>query len=226
MLVALAIALAATPADAKGCHEVSDVVGLQRCARYGQWSRDADQLRVWIDVDYFHHSFVATPFTLGTAALSTAPQSNDFSTAASGVAFRGLFGFGRFAYVGGEMLAGGISRMPHLEGIQPNDSIYLGMHSVAGVHVERYRFALSGELAAGFRAAGWIYCLPNTDCKGDNQDSEMQARWELQARLRVDAYISPNWSVGVGYGVGLLDGNDRMLMIGTAVHARVMDGMW
>jgi len=224
IVIAIAIVLAAAPADAKGCHEVSNVVGLQHCSRYGMWSRDADQPRVWIDVDYFHHSFVASPFTLGATALATTQE--DFSTAASGAAFRTLFGIGRFAYVGGEMLGGGISQMPHLEGIQPNDSLYMGMHSLAGAHVERYRFALSGELAAGFRAAGWIYCLPNTDCKGNNQESEMQARWELQARLRIDAYISPNWSVGVGYGVSLLDSNDRMLMIGTAIHARVMDGMW
>jgi hypothetical protein len=224
--LAIAILVATRPADAKGCHEVSDVVGLQHCSRYGLWSRDAEMPRLWVQVDYFHHRFMAAPFTLGTAALSTSPQPVDLSNVAEGAAFRTLVGIGPFLYVGGEMLVGGISQMPRIPGNQPNDSVYMGMHSVVGAHVERYRFALSGELAAGFRAAGWIYCVPGTDCKGVNDLSEMQAPWELQGRLRVDAYIHPNWSIGVTYGLGLLDSNDRMVMVGTAIHARVMDGMW
>jgi hypothetical protein len=62
-------------------------------------------------------------------------------------------------------------------------------------------------------------------CK-NTQLSEMQARLELQWRLRVDLFAAPNWSVGFGYGQSLVDANDHIWMIGTTIHARVMDGMW
>jgi hypothetical protein len=223
--VAIAVVLAARPVHAKGCHEVSDVVGLQRCSRYGVWSRDADVPRVWIEVGYFHQRFAAEPFTLGPVALATTPPALDFSTAVEGFQLRMLGGIGRFAYTGVEMLAGGIDEMPHIDGVQPNDGMYMGMHAIAGAHVERYRIALGGELAAGFRATGFWYCPPDVSCK-NTQLSEMQARLELQWRLRVDLFAAPNWSVGFGYGQSLVDANDHVWMIGTTIHARVMDGMW
>ncbi len=226
-LAAVAIAaLAPRAAHAKGCHEVSDVVGLQRCSRYGTWSREADVPRLWIDIGWFYQRFTSEPFTLAAAPLATAPATVGLGTGVSGAAVRWLGGLGHVLYVGGELMPGGVTDMPRVIGLQPTYGVYFGVHGVAGAHVERYRVGLSAELATGFRVTEFVYCEPGTNCKGDNFSDDTQTRLELQARVRADFFLAPHWTIGVGYGRSLVDRDDHIMMVTTAVHIRPMDGMW
>ncbi len=57
-LILAMVALSITRADARGCTEHSDVVGLQHCSHFGTWSRDDDQFpRLWLDVGYARKSY-------------------------------------------------------------------------------------------------------------------------------------------------------------------------
>jgi hypothetical protein len=225
VLLAGVAALAPRAADAKGCHEVSDVVGLQHCSRFGMWSRDADLPRLWIDIGYFHQRFDSEPFTLAAAPLAT-PHPLDLATETSGVGLRFLGGIGHTFYTGFELLPGMVVDEPQGIGLQPTYGMSFAFHPIAGVHVERYRIALSAELAPGFRATEFVYCAPGTTCKGANFSDETQARLELQARVRADFYLAPQLSIGVGYGRSLLDRDDHIFMVSGALHIRPMDGMW
>ncbi len=213
-------------ARAKGCHEVSDVVGLQHCSRFGMWSRDADVPRLWIDLGYFHERFQSEAFTPGAVARATAPQPGALGTGVAGGSVRALVGIGRVVYTGGELLPGVVNDEPPVAGLQPTLGAMFGFHGVVGVHVERYRVALSAELATGFRVMQLGYCVPYTNCKSPDYWDDNQARLELQARARVDVYLAPYWSLGVGYGHSLVDRDDHLWMVSTAIHIRPMDGMW
>ncbi len=225
-LAAAVALLAPRAAHAKGCHEISDVVGLERCTRFGMWSRDADVPRLWIELGYFHEHFQSEPLALDASSRASSPQPLDLGTGAYGATVRALLGLGDAFYTGIELLPGAAIDEPTASGLTPMAGATFAMHGIAGVHVERYRVALSGELASGFRVAQLAYCVPDTDCKGTSFYGDTQTRLELQARVRADLYFHPNLSLSVGYGRSLVDRDDRIFMVGAAFHIRAMDGMW
>jgi hypothetical protein len=210
---------------AKGCHEISDVLGYQHCSRYGLWSRDADTPRMWIDLGFFHRNFAADPTELGYAARSTtATTPIDPNSTANGFDWRIVGALSRVVYVGGESQWGWINEGPALAADSGPGGPYFGFHALAGAHVEKYRFALAGELAAGVRLDELVYCLTPT-CKGAGQLTAGQARRELEARGRLDFFFSPEVSLGFGYGRSVIERGDSMWMINMSVHGRAMDGM-
>lgn len=227
LVVAGVLVAVAAPraAHAKGCHEVSDVVGLEHCRRFGMWSREYDIPRLWLDIGYFSERFQSQPFTLGAAPLATT-QHLDESTGVSGVSIRFLGGIGHAFYTGFELLPGGMFETPQTLGVQPTYGMMFGLHGIAGVHVERFRLALAAELAPGFRYVSLVHCTQGTSCKGDNAQSDDQARLELQGRLRLDFYLHPNLAIGAAYGKSLVDADDRVIMFTASIHVRAMDGMY
>lgn len=220
--ILVALVAAAPHAEAKGCHERSYVVGLQRCSWFGTWSRDANVPRLWLDVGYYHHVFTSQPFTLGSSALTTTPA--DLTTVTGGPVFRILGGIGDWFYTGGELAPGFLQQTPQVPGPAPTVSDYLAMHAIAGVHASLFRIGASAELAGGFRYEDFEYCpLGDRKCTGGSEAS--QTRRELEARLRIDVFLTPSLSLGTMFGKSLIDRDDRIVMLYLGLHLRNLDGM-
>jgi len=221
--VALVAGLALPRAvHARGCHETSDVVGYHHCSWFGvDWSRDADTPRLSFDIDYYFRHFEADPFSLGSAPLVATGGPTDFHATSSGEAWRVLVGFGHFVYTGVEIDGGSLDRVPRTVGTPVVEGLELAPYALAGVHLyERYRIAVSTELAAGFRYDDFEACN-TSDCPDVSQ-------WkpDVQARVRADVFIHPHVSLGIGYGESVIDSNERIFMVGISLHGRAMDGMY
>jgi hypothetical protein len=220
LIAGLAVALAARAAHAKGCHEVSDVVGYHHCTRFGiAWSREADTPRITVELGHYFRHFEARPFTLDDTPVSTG-GATDWHATADGEYGRVLAGIGPYLYAGVEFDGGGLDRLPRTTGTAVGEGTELVPLAVAGVHViERYRVALSAELAAGVRYDDYAAC--GTEGCPDTS----QLRTALEARAHVSIFFHPQLSVDLGYGHSLLDAHDRIFTFSVAVHGRVMDGM-
>ena len=217
LLVLVAIPLRA---HAKGCHEVSHVVGYEHCTWFGTWSRDAPVPPVWIEMSYYRHTFTGEPYTLDGAALSTSP--GDLAATSDGMMFRFLAG--RVLYAGLEGGGGWLTTIPHPYGAtQPAWGSLMSGHVVGGAHVVLWRLGLGVEVAAGGRLA----MIANCDAKADPkciQVSDTQTSRELELRARADLFIAPLWSIGVVAGKSLLADDERELLITTGFHFRALDG--
>jgi hypothetical protein len=220
-LVLAALLVSARPADARGCHERSHVVGYEHCTMFGLWSRDVDQPRLVLDVGYLHHRFTGEPFSLMSAARETMPAT-DLRTGASvpGV-HRLLYSPGGLLYIGAEFGFGWLSRPPHV-GADLSTS-YGVFHALVGAHVNPiWRVSLGAELAAGGRVESMSECT-SKPCP-DSSELTQTSR-EIEARALVDLWMTPQLSLGVGYGRSLIADNDTTWMIYLGIHVRPMDGM-
>jgi hypothetical protein len=228
MWALLAVVIAHRSAAASSCHEISDVVGLEHCSRFGMWSRDGDVPAMWFDFGYFHRNFALDPTHLEGAARTMGPTLApiDEASTSNGLYWRGIGALGRAAYVGGDFQWGALGKMPPVAPYADSYGLYMGLHAIAGVHAERFRIALAGELAAGFRAAELVYCASRTNCKGSDQASDGQSAWELEARVRADVFFWPSFTLGVSYGHSVIAHDDSTLLLTLGVHMRVIDGMY
>jgi hypothetical protein len=226
LLVIAALAALAPRAEAKGCHEVSDVVGYHHCTRFGYlWSRESDSPRFTFDIGWYYHRFTALPFTLGDAARLTQPAPN-FYTASHGVQVRFLGGIGHVLYTGLELDAGSIDVLPQPIGLQPQQGMSISPNAVLGAHLfERFRLAVSAELVGGVRYADFFVCDPPNATKCMGPDSS-EWRRQLEARGRIDVYPHPHFSIGFAYGHSLLDSTDSMWSISLGIHGRTMNGSY
>lgn len=225
-IVIIAVLAAAHHAEAKGCHETSDVVGYHHCTRFAyMWSRESDSPRFTFELGYFYHRFTASSVNLGDAPLVMGGAAPDMATSAGGVAVRFIGGLNHVFYTGLEFDGGGNDVMPHPIGTQPTDGLYMSPMAVFGAHViERYRVALSAELAGGFRYDDFYAC-PSAMPKCTTPD-DSQTRRQLEGRLRAELFIHPHFSLAFSYGHSLIDSGDRTWMVSLGVHGRTMDGMY
>lgn len=216
---ALANLVASSPAHARGCTEHSDVVGLQHCSHFGEWSRDDPMPRLWFEVGYFHHTYESEPFTLAPAA-TVMSTLDSFETGSAGLALRVIAGLGHVFYAGGEINLGA----PELHvAIDPTPSygFYVAPNAVAGAHVDVLRVGFSAELALGTRHESFIYC-PD---KGCTYTENAQNRGVVEARIGVDVFLTRHWTIGAKLGKSLIDADDTTFMLMTSGHIRAMDGM-
>jgi hypothetical protein len=220
-LIAIALVLGAARAEAsKGCHEVSDVVGRQKCTFFGTWSRDAAVPALWLEVGFLERSFDAMPFNLdkSTALLERDPK---LATTMYGTTMRMLMG--SILYGGLELDAAWDGALPEAQGaIQPKSGLYMGSGAVFGAHVALWRVGFGAEVLAGGRVAGFSPCTNSKDC---SDSGELQARWLLDVRARVDLFAAPRFSIGAVIGHSLIDAHDTTLMITLGAHIRALDGM-
>jgi hypothetical protein len=225
-LIIIAIVALAHHADAKGCHESSDVVGYHHCSRFGYlWSRESDSPRFMFELGYFYHRFTANSLNLGDAPLVMQGTAPDMRTSAAGASMRFIGGLNHVLYTGLELDAGGNDILPKPFGAQPTDGLYMSPMLVFGAHViERYRVALSAELAGGFRYDDFFSC-PESMPKCTGPD-DSQTRRQVEARARAEFFIHPHVTAVLTYGVSLIDSGDRMWMLGFGIHGRTMDGMY
>lgn len=221
IIIAVA-SLAARRAHAKGCTEVSDVVGYHHCTRFGvDWSRDADIPRADVEVSHYFHHFLARPFGFDSAPLVSGTAPVDFHGTSSGELWRVVFGLGPVLYVGGEAGGAGLERRPLTLGTPVADGFELDGYVIGGLHLyERYRVALSTELAAGGQAYDFFACAQ----KGCPDHGE--GRWALEARVRADVFVHPHLSLGIGFGRSLVAADDHLFTISLGIHGRAIDGQY
>lgn len=216
------VLLAARVAEAsKGCHEVSDVVGRQKCSFFGTWSREAAVPPLWLETGFLSRSFDAMPFSFDkqTALLERDPN---LATTMYGTTMRLLMG--SIIYGGLELDAAWDGRLPQATGATPAVSgLYLGSGAVIGAHVALWRVGFGAELVAGGRVAGFSACAGSD--KNCPIDGEFQSRWLLDARARIDLFAVPRFSIGAVIGHSLIDAHDSTLMISVGFHIRALDGM-
>ena len=207
-------------AEAKGCHEVSDVVGYQKCSFFGTWSREAAVAPVWLELGFQSHHFRSAPFTLDPQPLLARAAGTDLATTSAAPTMRMLVG--TLLYGGFELGGGWLSHTPPASGIVPvASSTYLEGALIAGAHVAVWRVAFGAELAAGGRVTQFSPCASNK-C---GQTPESQSRWQLEARARIDAFIAPRFSIGLSVGRSLIDANDTTYVVNLGAHIRAIDGM-
>jgi hypothetical protein len=219
--VIVAIVLTAARAEAKGCHEHSDVVGFQHCSHFGEWSPDDPQMpRLWLELGDLTERFVApaVSFANGTGVEGAAAHAT-----ATAVALRVLYAPDAIFYVGGELAFGGLveAREQLPRGATSDGTIFVSTRAIAGAHAMVRQFGLAAELAAGMRYYDIAACIDDA-CMADPDVSH--TRLEVDARARVDYFFSRAGSVGVAVGNGLVDRSDHEVMIMLAAHMRAMDG--
>ena len=118
--------------------------------------------------------------------------------------------------------AGWLSHTPPASGIVPvASSTYLESELITGAHVSVWRVVFGAELAAGGRVTQFSPCASN-QC---GQAPESQSRWQLEARVRIDAFIAPRFSFGLSVGKSLIDANDTTYMVNFGAHIHAIDGM-
>jgi hypothetical protein len=218
--------LAARPAAAKGCHEISDVVGIEKCQRFGGWSRESSMPRLWLNLDFLSDHMPVAPFTLGAAAQTVGSSTpRDSSATMLGYMQSVHWAFTPLLYTGFDLGWGWMTNAPAVVGPPVMHGMEFTTHSLIGAHVERFRIAVAGELALGPQLLAFDNC-PFSESTCPSRQSATQTTVDLQARVRVDLFLHPNMSLGVTYGQSLLDATGHTLMIGIGIHPRAIDGMW
>jgi hypothetical protein len=220
LLVIALVAALAPRAHAKGCHEVSDVVGYEHCSRFGAWSRDQDMFPFHMEIGWIHQDFNARPFTLSDEPVARVAGDGAFGTVADGVAVRWLGGT-RLFYGGFELDSSGLTNQPQFPGL-PADGASWSFLGVVGVHASLWRFAVGAELASGARVTLYSYCGNEKECALE----DTQSVGVVDARVRVEMFPTQRWSVGVMYGHSLLEHDAQSLIVYTGFHLRALDGMY
>jgi hypothetical protein len=215
--VVIALVVAARPADAKGCHDSSAVVGYRHCTGFGPWSRDVDMPELVVDFGFLQHDFASGPFMLDGQRVPAA-----VATGASEGFMRILVGLGQVLYVGGEVGGGVLRHVPPLA-LGDTHSVDVMSHALVGVHVSPlFRFSFGAELAAGGGVAELSICQVKP-CRDSDVDEEFRA--ELEARVIGEVWITPQLSLGVGVGKSLRGSDDTMWMVFFGGHLVPMDRM-
>ncbi|HEY1817986.1 MAG TPA: hypothetical protein VGG74_36840 [Kofleriaceae bacterium] len=220
-LVIIAIIASLAPrAHAKGCHEVSRVVGYEHCFRFGGWSRDEAVFPLQLDLGWFHQSFMARPFTITTEAPGRESiEPSTLGAITDGLSMRFLGG-SRLVYGGLEMDTSALENMPLIPDL-PESGASWSFLGVFGLHASLWRFTVGAEVAAGARIALFSYCDGGKACAQE----DVQSLGVVDGRVHFEVFPHPNWSLGVMYGHSLLDANDQSFMLYTGLHFRAIDGM-
>ncbi len=222
-LIAIVIVAAGVGrADAKGCHETSYVVGFEHCSGFGEWSRDSDYPRIWLDLGYFDHHYPSHRFVLGHQELLDSEPAS-LRTDSRGGLLRVGVGLGRVFYVGGELELGGANVETGLLGKDPEEAVSVAVHGFAGVHTEIGHVSFAGELATGPRGEDYDACA-SQDQRCTTLEAA-QGHFDLEARARVELFVQGHVSVGAMFGQSLIESSNHELMLTVGLHIRALDGM-
>lgn len=228
VVVALGLALAMPRyAHAKGCREISDVVGIERCKRYGQWSRESSLPRLWVDTAFLAQHIAVQPYSLATppaAPLTLGGGVSPHEATANTYGYvQGVrYAFNPMLYTGLDFGWAWAVTPPVMPGPPTLHAMDFVTHVIAGAHVERFRVGLAGEVAVGPQIAAFDDC-PDRACSVGK--SVLQVTTDVEARVRLDFFLHPQFSLGVGYGQSLVTPDAHSLTIGLGIHVRALDGM-
>ncbi len=236
VFVAVATIALARPAHARGCSEVSDIVGYERCHRFGDgWAVE----RRWpivlslelpyqtfdprgVDFDFQREK--ADPNAFSVPGRELGP--NVLSTA--GLALRGEGFFWRWLYVGAEIGFGlghneigsftatvGDASKTFTTSESAINTVMMQGGVLLGVRVPLGRLSLRLE---GF-AGGSILTV---DSSGGY--SGTAGRGLLMPRAAADFWVSPNVTFSAYGGFDALDTRNQTLGLAVAFHVRSFDG--
>lgn len=233
LAIVLLMAFAETAAATNHCREVSEIVGRQRCQRFGDsWAVRNHPVK--LEAGLVVRNFNITPVEEagqvtfgGTTHTVTEDPANRSRTAVMG-SMRATGRFGWF-YLGGELEVGGIGRTqladadssPGTVTISRPTGSYLAMRPIAGLRVTLWRISLSAELAPGL-----VNIAYNSTARFDGKREELPIsswRGELESRSRVDVFVFPRLSVGIGLGRSLRDDNGYSLGLFVSGYERAKD---
>ena len=236
LLVAAAIIALARPAHARGCGEVSDIVGYERCHRFGDGWAVERRLPLVLSLELPYQTFdpsgvdfnfqreKADPnaFTipgrlLGPSLLSTA----GFGVRAEGFVWTWFytgaemgFGLGHNEIASFTATVGGASETLTKSESAINTVVMQG-GAFFGVRVPLGRLSVRVEAFAG----GSILSV---DTSGGY--SGTAARGLLMPRAFADFWVSPNVTFSAYGAFDALDSRDQTLGLAVAFHVRSFDG--
>lgn len=232
-------------AEARGCREVSDIVGEEKCTRYGgAWSLEGQlPFSFHFGMRYADLSTSSTNFTEDNDKKSRPPGYTSFSYRGDALGVKSLStfgaagGFGFFVYdqlymgFEGSFGLGSVSTATFTASngvkLSKDDGLDVTVFHggiPVGYRIPLGRAALRGELMTGFvqtqidhhvDAAG----LPSTM-------SASETRILVEPRLAADIWFTQHITFGVYGGVNVLDtdGRSRAFGISLAWHNRSFDG--
>lgn len=200
--IVLVLVLVATTGIAEAhhhCHEVSHVVGHRTCTRFAMWSGGPS---LWYD--------------LGAAALRFDADNARVDAIVGRV--RSQMGFGRGIYFGSEIDVGSITSNPPLADVvarttmtDPASGIVAQGKVIGGFHTGAGSLTLASDLAFGVRMASFAPALP------------IDTAILLEVRGKVDFWLTPFVTLGVGTGVNVLDHHDITVAMTVGFHLMPFD---
>lgn len=212
-----------------GCTEVSDVVGYRQCSGFGGWSWSVPALS--IDLGVAGHRFAGQPLAaMGTFMENTTSFGYRFGTepgeslATNVIApqLRVALGLAGPLYVASELEIGGVTSGPRVWGEidggdgGPISTTYGAARAAVGLRARFEQLMLSGELAGGARMLA--YKIKDEDA------TAYQTRGEVQARARLDVWLSARMTLGAMVGTSLLDRGDTIVALSIGGHLRAFGG--
>lgn len=211
-----------------GCTEVSTVVGYEQCSRFGTWSLNVPALS--FDLGIAGHRFVGAPLAQTGTFMEDAKSfgyrivgesGNRVTTAVAPHLRIGLRLAGPL-YVANELEIGGVASGPgvraEIDGAPagPVSTAYAAVRGVVGLSVQAEPLVLSAEIAGGMRLLAYQV--------KDEAASSTQTRAELQARARIDVWLTPRMTIGATVGTSILDRGDTFIALSVGGHLRAFGG--
>jgi hypothetical protein len=241
-LVALCILFGAGEAHAKGCTEVSDVVGERRCSRYGSdWSIEHSLpltfrfgLR-WSELSPSGVSFDGVPEAnqgqrykgfsydggdLGVDRLRTWGFEGGFTVFIVGQLYLGAEGGFAFGSVHTRSFTAGYVSLSDDSGF---DLSVLHGGLPVGYRIPLGRASIRGEMLFGGVVMSVSHRMSAVDIDAHEANASA-ARWLIEPRIAGDVWFTQHLSAGLYAGTNLLDFGARSLGISLTMHLRAFDG--
>jgi hypothetical protein len=230
--VAVAAVLLVVPwsetAFAKGCEEVSDVVGYERCSRFGEtWRADRlPPLVMSLELEQLRFDPRGRTFDVGKDQRTVGSFGGNALGASSLQTFGAAVRID--GYVWGPLYLGvrmsfGLGRND-VRDVAPDGGISGGSRSplvssfstdgIVGVRVPLGRVSLRLESLGG----GTVVAF------GVDQGHASAKAWTIEPRAVVDVWATPIITMSVYGGANLLDPNDRSMGLLLGLHSRSFDG--
>ena len=242
-LGAIAVVLAVSSTASAGhshCSEVSEIVGRRQCSRFGDKWASTDKPALWLEAGFVVRNFNATPIDkLSTVKIGGATHEyrvvgdpSTRNTTALTLSLRGTDRLG-FFYFGGELDIGGIlagseARVVHdpdttskMATFERRSTEYFAARAVAGLRLDLWRMSFATEIAPG---VGGISYIGKAQVGETSKDANV-VQWAalLEARSRIDVWVSPRLSLGIALGRSLRADDGYSVGIFVSGHQRPYD---
>jgi hypothetical protein len=224
-----------------GCVEVSDTVGYERCSHFGEkWSLARRHVGFWLELGFAVHHFslppIDEPGTVAHHGTSYAfrvvgnPRATTATSAAARLRAGGILAgplYGALELDIGGLADGGDLHAEASGGVAPAltdpQTSYGAMRAALGLRGRvTHSIMLSAEAAAGFHALVFSMTSQLADCVQAPTVQILEG--EIEARARVDYWVSPRVTFGAEFGKSLIDRDDENIAVYLGMHLRTFDG--
>ena len=226
----LALALSSPMARARGCHEVSDIVGYEHCTRFGgQWAVDGLP-RIFVGLELIHSEMALRGRSVD-AYVTSGTSTATFDGSALGVR--------SFSTTGGKVRIGGYLFGPLYAGV--GLGVGLGTNRFESFQVNRTLLTSSGGINTGgevwsgllgvrvplgrlsLRVEGDVSWVPF--CVSGANGGVCLTPGVLEPRAALDVWATPHLTMSLFGGIDALHPNEpSTLGISMEFHTRSFDG--